>query len=234
MRTTLAICGVTLLMLFSPLLSYAIKSVEFAEMLSQKIFSDCNNAEISVRIDSFLAANLFKKNSTLTIAELPGLLENGLKYRATLDEIHKLIQEIQTLEPFDTYQNYPDNPRHASATGLAGSFHLNGQQILVKGEPVNFFSSGLNILQCGSNNLDVLGDQYFWNKKLFELPKIENNYSLTLFGFSIIENSEVTGIGITIFSFGFVSISLISMSVLLILIPSVRVKILQVLSHYNK
>jgi len=77
------------------------------------------------------------------------------------------------------------------------------------------------IWTCGNKVLDINGDEYFWGGELIEVPKVENTYTLTLLGLSLIQNGGVTIIGWTFFGISILGgFSLISIGSLFI--PRVR------------
>lgn len=198
---------------------YAVKSDEYILELSRQMYHDCKDYKITVKGDSILGAFVINGFTLEQSAETYTL-------EPTWHNLYELIKLLPQHEPYIVYENYPEEPYPQT------SMYSKRAATLHTGESFVISNSGLGVLHCGDKVLDVNGDQYFWGGKLFELPKVENNYNLTLLGLSIIANSEITGIGITILSFGFLSISLISVSVLLIVIPNLRVKVYTILRRY--
>ncbi len=197
---------------------YATKTTQFIDLLANKIFNECGGQEIFLKADSVAGGVVIGTNPDLKDTDV----KNLQTFSRTLsplsrNEIKSLVRNLTQSEPYITYSNYPKAPTSAD-------IHITKIATLY-GKSYEFSSSGLGILSCGDKALDINGDQYFWNGELIEVPKIENTYSLTFLGLSIISNGGFTVFAISIFSLGLLSVSIVSISFILYFFTSVRKRV---------
>lgn len=189
-----------------PILSYAIKSEAFTNALSREVYADCKNHMVKIRINSLLALVLVSNDPTFKNLKITTENEwRGFQLNPTWHNISELIRILPTQEPYTEYIDFPESPQRASSFDIERTVMLNG-------ETFKFFPDGLGILQYGKKTLDINGSQYFWDKKLFDLPKVENAYKTTFFEngkiniqFTPLEISTLGGVSlwgsISLFSF---------------------------------
>jgi len=200
-------------MLISPFsLIHATKSDQFTMYLSQKIYNDCSDIETIINNNSVAGAVLMKDLRIKDIRPRP----QTLTIDPTWHNVHSIIYMLSKYEPYIVYINYPEEPSLSPVLQATERMHMTDT-----GEEVVFSNSGLGIWTCGNKVLDINGDEYFWGGELIEVPKVENTYTLTLLGLSLIQNGGVTIIGWTFFGISILGgFSLISIGSLFI--PRVR------------
>ncbi|MBU1046451.1 hypothetical protein KKH36_01565 [Patescibacteria group bacterium] len=194
---------------------------DFDLFLSKKIYNDCKDQKINLRSNSTLGILLVEYFNIEKIT--PDLEFISIEPKQT--NINTVIEWISRYKPYATYINYPENPQLYEGLNKLGYKSTQGKEF-------SFYSDGLNIFNCGGKNMDINGTQYFWDKELIELPKIENYYdnNYTLFGLNIIQNGGITIFGITILSFSIVG-GLTFLSIGSLLIPFIRKKFIVIIKR---
>ena len=176
----------SLLFFLSPVFSSAQKTDRFIQYISEKIYNDCKGIEIRIRNDSPLS---FIQNSTKSFSFCGD--NCVMKWPYSYDDVHTLIAMAVSREPYTSYSLINGSWELNDDTKQEYEFK-NSQNETVK----KISRDGRNVLSCGTKILDISRGTYWWNRKIVDMPTVENFLTKNL---SIsIPIVQITGIGIVI------------------------------------
>jgi hypothetical protein len=132
--------------------TFAAKSQEFVDYLSNKIYEECKESDINIKEGFIGYVDADKNIRNITILEWP----------YNLAKIKEIVNIFIVNEPYPIFSRADENKEIFAVMG-------NAQQFAYK------------ILTCGDHKLDINGYNYYWDGVKVELPrqKVDINISAT-------------------------------------------------------